>query len=388
MTQPSAPPHHVLFLLDSLRGWGGGEGALLRLTHELHRAGLRCSVATFDLHPSLNLAEFPCPVHVFPFRLRGGLGLPPLLARLRSLILREQIDLVHTMFEASDIAGALAATLARVPVIISSRRDLGIRRRWFHTPVYRALGSLFDQVQTVSGSVRDFAIRHDHSSPARTITIPNGIDPDPPGWPAPHRSSSFIDPTGPRILSIGHLRPVKGFDDLIHAASLVTADFPSARFLIAGGPDDPLYTATLHHLAASLGLQDHILFLGPRDDIPGLLRISDAYCLLSHTEGMSNALLEAMAASLPCVVTAAGGNVEVIQHGRNGLLTPIRDSAAAAALLRILRDSRLRLELGRAARASILDRYTTARMASAILGQYRALCAHPAPVSLIRRLAS
>jgi glycosyltransferase involved in cell wall biosynthesis len=111
-------------------------------------------------------------------------------------------------------------------------------------------------------------------------------------------------------------------------------------------------------LAGELGVAARVRFLGVRSDVPDLLRAVDVFALTSVSEAASLTLLEAMAAALPVVVTAVGGNPEMVRHGREGLL--VRRGAVAdtaAALQRLLDDPAYAAALGQAGRARVWERY-------------------------------
>ena len=119
----------------------------------------------------------------------------------------------------------------------------------------------------------------------------------------------------------------------------------------------------MRQLAASLGLAGVVHFLGPRPDVPDLLNAMDIFVLPSYSEGMSLALLEAMAAGLPVIATAVGGTPEVVTDGENGLLIPPRDAEAlAGALERLLADPALAQHLGANARAHVREHFSLDRL--------------------------
>ena len=116
-------------------------------------------------------------------------------------------------------------------------------------------------------------------------------------------------------------------------------------------------------LAESLGLAGEVHFLGQRRDVPDLLNAMDIFVLPSYSEGLSLALLEAMAAGLPVIATAVGGLPEVVTDGDNGLLIPPRDAAAlAGALERLLADPALAQRLGANAREHVREHFSLDRL--------------------------
>ena len=129
--------------------------------------------------------------------------------------------------------------------------------------------------------------------------------------------------------------------------------------IIGGGRRE----AEMRRLAAELGLAGRVHFLGPRDDVPDLLSALDIFVLPSHSEGVSLALLEAMAASLPVIATRVGGLPEVVTDGENGLLIPPQDpEALATALERLLADPDLAQKLGGNARKQVEANFSLERL--------------------------
>lgn len=125
-----------------------------------------------------------------------------------------------------------------------------------------------------------------------------------------------------------------------------------------------------------LGLERNIRFLGKLDneEVWSLLKMCDVFCQPSRSEGMSNALLEAMACGLPCVATAVGGTPEVLEDGRTGYTVASEDHhAAAARILRLLEDREGAREMGLRARRVIEERYSAQSMIERMVGLYDGL---------------
>lgn len=210
-----------------------------------------------------------------------------------------------------------------------------------------------------------------HGFPAdRIARIGNGVDPirfAPAPDPEAARRQAGLGPE--TVLFLGRLDAQKGLDVALHAWARVTARRPGARLVLAG---DGAARVALEDQARALGLSETVRFLGTRSDPETLLRGSQIFLLPSRSEGMSNALLEAMATGLPCVASRIGGNRDLVEHGITGLLTPPGDAAALAeALAALLEDAPLRQRLGTAARAAIIERYAMDR----VIRQYRDLYA-------------
>jgi glycosyltransferase involved in cell wall biosynthesis len=363
--------------MDTLVGPGGAEGALARTVRLLPKERYRCSLATFHLRRGLSLLKgVPCPVYEFPIKRVFSLGTLRTAMRLREFIQSEQVDIIHTFFRTADLLGGLVAKLSGCPLMISSRRDMGILLTARHRFAYRLVNPLFDQVQAVSSAVREYTIRGGGLDPDKVVTIPNGIEIDKiamqDGSPAIREALGLEG--APVVLTVGNIRRVKGFDVLVRAAARVVARRPAVVFLIAGSVLEPEYERELRTLIGQLGLENNVRFLGKSEDVPSLLKLCDVFCLPSRSEGMPNALLEAMACRLPSVATAVGGTPEVIEDGRSGYLVASEDDAAVAErILSLLDDPALAREIGNAARLRVEQRFSAQRMVDDMVRMYDCL---------------
>lgn len=172
----------------------------------------------------------------------------------------------------------------------------------------------------------------------KSTVIPTGIDPAPYGPPAAHE--------GVVVTYVGRLESVKGVDDFLAAAAPLADEFPRMKVQVAGWYPEG------HPLVDTY--QRSVAFLGPRDDVPAVLARTDIFVLPSHSEGLSNALMEAMSSSCACVASDVGGNRFLIENGVSGLLFPAGDREALRShLRRLLHDDAKRKSLGAAARARI-----------------------------------
>jgi glycosyltransferase involved in cell wall biosynthesis len=293
------------------------------------------------------------------------------------------VQIVHTFFESADLLGGLVAKLSGVPVLISSRRDMGILRSTRHRVAYRLFSPLFNQVQAVSEAVREETIRADRIDPNKVVTIPNGIEID--KLTAAKASGSLrqslrLDDAFPLVVTVGHIRRVKGYDMLLRAAAEVCRIHANATFLIVGSVQEPECERDLHDLVRQFHLEGNVRFLGKmeNENVWSLLKVCDVFCQPSRSEGMSNALLEAMACELPCVATAVGGTPEVLEDGRTGYTVASEDHQAAAnRILRLLADPESARTMGRMARRVVEERFSAQSMIRSMAGMYdRLLEAH------------
>jgi glycosyltransferase involved in cell wall biosynthesis len=322
-------------------------------------------VITFKLDPNLALLkEFPFPIRLLPLRRTYDWNAMRMAVRLCRYIHQEQVDIVHTFFPSADLWGGMISKLSHHrPILVSSRRDMGFLRTAKHRIAYRALRRMFDQVLTVSEKVREYSILEDGIDPERIQTIPNPVNPE----KLKLRESvaelrQRFDLTGAShvITSVGNIRRVKGTDILVRTAALVCRQFPKTVFVVAGALEtaEPGYLREVERLKRDHHVVRNVRFVGSVDNVAGLLKASDIFCLLSRTEGFSNALVEAMASALPCVATRVGGNTEVLLDGRCGFLVESEDyKTAADQVCALLRDPDMARGMGELAFQSVRRRF-------------------------------
>ena len=379
-TTTSRGPHHVLFLVDQLCEMGGAERMLLNTIRLLPKSRYRCSLITFRIDPSLEFFhDFPCPYYLFPLRRTYDWNAMRMARKLRNYIRREKVEIVHTFFETADLWGGLVSKLSGGRVLISSRRDMGILRSMKHTWGYRMMNPLFDLVLTVSEEVRRFCIQEDHLRPEKVLTLYNGLDL---GSVANKnqaeslRGSLGLLPSARLVVTVGHIRRVKGIDILVEAAAIVAKKLPEAIFLVVGRNSEPHHVQELEAKIAGLGIQRNVRFLGETENALSILKSCDVFFLPSRSEGFSNALIEAMACGLPCVATRVGGNAEAVEEGCSGYLVENEDAGAAAdRIQRLLRNPVSAREMGSVGRKIVESKFTDEIMIQQLVVQYERLLA-------------
>jgi L-malate glycosyltransferase len=371
--------HHILFVIDELCEIGGAERVLFKMIRSLPQDLFRCSLFTFRINDEADVTKIGCPVFVLPLKRTYDWNAMRVAREIRRFIKREKVSIVHTFFETSDLWAGPIAKLSGCPVLVSSRRDLGILRSRKHRIGYKVLRGLYDTVLTVSPQVSQFCIEQDGLDPSKVQTLFTGLDIEAVAQGTSRqlmRKELGIGESVPVITTVGNIRKVKGIDILLEAAALVCRKLPSAVFLVVGRKSEEGHCRELEARISALGLESNFRMLGSREDVFSILRMSDVFCLPSRSEGFSNALIEAMACSLPCVATDVGGNPEVLTQGESGLLVPNENSEEMAlALLQLLSDPSLAAVLGARGEKLVRSRFTTDAMIADLTEVYTKLLA-------------
>jgi len=247
---------------------------------------------------------------------------------------------------------------------------MGILRDKKHSVAYRLMSNVPDRVFAVSEQVRQHCIEVDGIDPSRVLTIYNGLDLS--DWHSVTRPAKR--PGASVITTVGNIRRVKGHDIFIRSAAEVLSQFPDASFSIAGEVLEPDYFAELQALVGELNLSGRFHFSGGITNLREHLAAADIFVLPSRSEGFSNAIVEAMAASLPVVATDVGGNAEAVQDGVSGIIVPSEDVAAlSAAILHLLSDAPKASQMGLEGKRLASERFTTDAMMTQITSVYSSL---------------
>ena len=360
---------HVLLVVDQFsKTLGGAERIILRLGALLPFYGYRASILTLSVDPTIaELKSPPCPIYLLPIQRTYDLTALRAALDLRQFLKQQNVRIVNTFFESSDLWAGLVTKTTSKTKLVWSRRDMGILRARKHNLAYRLMASAPDAVFAVSEQVRRHCIEVDRIDPARVQTIYNGLDLS--DWDATSRPAK---PPGQFLVTtVGNIRRVKGHDVFVRAAAAIKPQFPNVSFSIAGDVLDPAYFAELQTLVRDLGLSDSFSFDGGVADLRTHLASADIFVLPSRSEGFSNALVEAMAASLPVVATDVGGNAEAVQNGITGFVVPSENSDALAdAIVRLLSNPALAKTMGAAGKDLATERFTTETMMRRISGAY------------------
>jgi glycosyltransferase involved in cell wall biosynthesis len=247
--------------------------------------------------------------------------------RLWRYLRRERPMIMHARTGALTVHGLLAARLAGVPVRIVE--EVGIPRRGtVGRLVFPLVYQLAARVIGVSDAVTDYLVEHDKVDPERIVRIYNPVDDSffVPAAPAPQAA-------GEHLVTVGRLVPEKAQDVLLDAVAALLRAHPTLTLSVVG---DGLCRPKLEDQASRLGIADAVRFLGHRTDVRAILATADCFVLPSRSEGLPIALVEAMAAGVPCVATTVGGVPEAMAAFPDLLVPPDDHLRLAGALATML----------------------------------------------------
>ena len=293
---------------------------------------------------------------------------------IKNIIATEDIDVVHTFFESSDILGTIMGRLSKVPLIISSRRDTGFTKNRRLLKIYKLLNRYVNLIMVNAQAVGDAAALQENIKPDKIKILYNGIKVEKYNVQVDVEKKKLelgIDPDAPVVGKIANLTPVKAHSFFLDAASKVLEKFPKTNFLLIG--NGPL-EKQLKQYANDLNISNKIKFLGVREDIPEIISILDISVLSSLTEGCSNAILESMAGGKPVIATNVGGNPELIVDRETGLIVPSQDATALAeAECKLLSDKDLAIKMGERGRERVKSLYSMDKIVAEFEKIYRSV---------------
>jgi glycosyltransferase involved in cell wall biosynthesis len=367
-----------MYVVDHLK-FGGVQTHLVQLLSRLDRKRFVPMVCALKAHGELRTTVERMGVPVLDGCLGRTLMGPSgarVVLRLAGLFRDYRVDIAHAYLFHPNVLGPLAARLAGIRATVVSKRSLDL----YPSPLPRwsvKLGNrLAQRVMVNADAIGTFVAAEEGCPRDKMVLIPNGVREDalrPPGDPAVKRRELGLPPEARVVGAVSRLAWKKGIRHLVDATPRILESVPEARVVVAG--DGPL-RAELEGLAAALGVRDRVLFLGSRPDTVELMAAFDVFVLPSVVEGMSNALLEAMAVGRPVVATDVGGNPEVVVDGSTGLIVPPGDAERLAASIRkLLEAPELAVDMGAAGRQRVLEHYQIDVMTRRIEELYDSLLA-------------
>ena len=287
----------------------------------------------------------------------------------------QKFDLVHAN-EAHGVTSAwLARAHRRVPLVVSRRVGFALKADNLARARYRAATRILPISDWVAGILAKSGI-----PPEQMTVVYEGVEVS--RLPSPQirhaaRARFGITDESPLIGCVGVLLPDKGQDSLIRAFATIRAEFPAVKLLLVGdGPDKH----RLQQLAAKLNVTDAVVFAGFVSAMESVYPALDLFAFPSRFEGLGTSLLSAMSYAIPSVALRTCAFPEIIEHGRSGLLAELNNDASLAnSIAAILRNPEIALQIGRAARQRIEQKFSAPKMVDSMLSVYDFLLAPRTP---------
>jgi glycosyltransferase involved in cell wall biosynthesis len=365
----------IAFLIDTIStDTAGTQKQLLEMIRRLDRTTFEPQLVCLWESPWMAQNALPCPCTVLGYRGFVKSNFPGVIRRFARMLSQQRIDIVQTFFEDSIFVAWLSAAVAHPrPVLLSSRRDIGLGREnqpWYHSLFGKALPYVnrgFAGIVANSEQVRQHVSRRERT-PLEKITVHyNGVafpDADTVA-PAPRILATY--PNAVWIGIVASLTPVKRHDLLIRSFAGLRPGTETRLLLLGDGPQ----RTSLEELARDCGVGDRVHFEGAVKNVGAYLQHIDVGVLCSDREGLSNAILEYMSYGLPVVATGVGGNSELV-NSDNGRIVPAGDvEALAAALQTLADDGEQRKRLGRTSREKALRLFSWDKSMASIEAYYR-----------------
>jgi glycosyltransferase involved in cell wall biosynthesis len=359
----------------SARAVGGGEKHLADLAQGLAARGHEVYAA---LRPESGLRSLLPSVperNILTLRAPGPLNVVNAF-QLARFIRERKVEIVHAHIAHDYLPAALAAKLAGGVGLVITRHVLFPLKK-LHGKMLRRV----NRVIAVSHAVADALRAQDIFDPAEIVVIHNGIDlarfvrnGTPPDSLRGFRQPGARNPL--LVGMVGHLAPIKGQEEFIRAAAVVTSRRADATFIIAG--EDKSRTGEnrrhLERLISDLGLNGRVHLLGWVEDVPSLLSALDLLVSPSRSEPFGLSIVEGMACGVPVIATRSEGALEILEDGVTGHLLPSGSPEELAdAILGLLDDEGRRKSLGARALGAVRDRFTLERMTCATEQVYRSV---------------
>lgn len=374
-------PYRVLHLITRLP-IGGAERMLLGVLRNLDPAQFESTVCCIQDRGELaeEVESLGIPVHALGLMERGGFDWR-VVPVLRRLMRDQKVELVHSHLYHANLYGRLAAWREHTP-IIASVHNTYTRRKWHRHLINRLLARFTFRITAGSADVERDIVAYDHVIPGKLVRLPNCIDLDRVTTSltsAAARQQIGFDPDDLVIATVGRMEEQKGHIFLLDAFARLRGmpelEGVPLRLLVVG--DGRLKAAT-EQRAADLGIAEACRFPGSIRNLADVYRAVDVFVMPSLWEGLSLAMLEAMAAGLPLIATDVGGARDVLGEGMRGILVPPGNAEALAdALHELLTDTAKRRSMADTGNRHVRENYSITALTLQLAKLYKAALDRP-----------
>lgn len=352
----------ILYIIRNM-AVGGSETSLLAVLKKLDKREFQVDVLSIYEGGALQLELENIGVKTYVMRFKSFHDIASYF-RLIRFIRRNKYDIIHTKLFHADIVGRICGRIAGTPKIFSTignAHEWEVEGTWkqkLKCAVFRLSSKANTRIFAVSKNIRSLLTRKVGIDEKSVEVMYNGVDLS----EFDVRSNSMAEvrtqlglPRDVHLVgAVGTLNQNKNHRLLIEAASRVLRERQDVFFVFVGRGDQ----SQLRTLASTLGVLEHILFLGLRRDIRDILNALDIYVITSLSEGLSNSLIEAMAMSKPVIATSVGGNPEIINDPEVGILIPVnRPDLLAEHILDLLANPDKAMRYGENARKRVMQEF-------------------------------
>ncbi len=360
----------ILHLITELEP-AGAENLLVNIVRNLDKRKFHLVVGYIYGQGTLASEIKLVGVKVVDFSRKGKID-PWLIIRLFLLIRKEKIEIVHTHLVHASIAGRIAAKLAGVKTIVTTRHYAYEQKEKSLIYWLERKTAQFNRFTiAISQAVKDYLVRNENYDDQKVTVIYNAVDLNVIDSNTIPKISANHD--GYLIASVGRLHPQKGYETLLKSMPPVVREFTSVKLIIIG---DGIQRKHLEGLCFDLGITEQVTFLGRKTPIEviGFLKNIDLFVLASNWEGFGLALIEAMALSKPVVATKVEGICEIVEDGKTGFLVPpAQPQTLSYRIIQLLKDKPLSKNMGIKARKKIETKFSMKTMINKLDLLYREL---------------
>lgn len=353
----------TILYLDTEKVWRGGQEQLYDLMTGIEARGHAVWLAG-PRESSLFQRASVANVRVVPFDQRLELSVAAFL-RIWKILKGGHFDVVHSNTPRTIITAALAARLTGTRAVFCSRRvDFPLSSRLSRLKYNWTT----DRILTISSAIKQTLARGG-VKPSIIDVVYEGVDLD---WIDKQKTEPLDRSSqGLAVGTVAHLSPEKGHSHLLDAVEILSHSFNRFHLFLVG--DGKMKEALIERVSR-LGIGDLVTFTGFRTDCEALMKQFDVFCLPSLSEGLSSAILAAMANRLPVVSTSVGGIPELVVDAETGILVPPgKPDRLAEALGKLLENPELRSRMGEAGRRRIEEHFTVDHKLDSTLKSYREL---------------
>lgn len=354
----------IVILVDALHSISAGsERQIYRLLQGLRAQGTPVELVLLRHTPfSKSLTDFPCDITSLNITSIASFQAYRTLRKFKRDLKLKNVSVLHAWLPDSCIIAPLLLKSGTTRVM-TSRRDMGLIYHGKPAWLFRLLRWRTDAVIANSKAVEKLIMDRENLSPTQTHIIYNGIE---------EYSNATISGTPIftgqaqiKLILVANIKPVKRTLDAVNAVIELNKEGVRAELALVGEKQDENYCQKINALIAQSGAESFIHWTGSIDEPRSILNQADIGLLISDSEGLSNAIMEYMQAGLPVVATAVGGNPELIQHNKNGLLVNKGDlNGLKQAISILLTDRALRDSFGATSRARIAQDFSMKNMIS------------------------